>query len=301
MRNTTLTLIAGAAMSTSLAFAQGIPFPGPEPQIFEFRTISSESFGGKVITGAPFSAEETTTTTQLLLDGNRIINTSKSKVYRDQQGRTRTESTLGNIGGLPASESKVSTTIDDPVTGTHYVLNPSEQTAFKMSTLPPSSETDSLERLQKMTAEIKARNSAEVRALTRVEAGTSIRTEGGGTSNFVYTQSRSMEKPAKTEDLGTQNMEGVQAKGTRSTTTIPSGAMGNDREINIVTERWYSPELQMNIMTKRTDPRMGETVFQVTNLVRSNPDASLFAPPADYQIKDGPKAGAFTKAITIQK
>jgi hypothetical protein len=64
--------------------------------------------------------------------------------------------------------------------------------------------------------------------------------------------------------------------------------MGNDRDITITEERWYSPDLKMNIMTKHSDPRMGETVFQVNNLTRTNPDPSLFQVPSDYQVKDGP-------------
>jgi hypothetical protein len=290
MKNRALNLIAGTAMFTSSALAQVHVMAGPEPQMFEFKTLSSESFGGKVITGMPFSADESTATTQTLMDGNRIVNTSKSKVYRDQQGRTRTENTLENIGGLPASEARVSISINDPVAGVHYMLNPNERTAIKMSTSPQVSEDATKEMKMKLEAETKARTvQAEPFGIS------------SGNATFVYSSRRSPERAAKTEELGNQNMEGVQVKGTRSTMTIPAGSMGNDRDINVVTERWYSPELQMNIMTKRTDPRMGETVFQVTNLNRSTPDASLFAPPADYQIKEGAKAMGFSKTVTIQK
>jgi hypothetical protein len=286
MKKATLAGIAGVAMFTSLSVAQEVHVFGGEAQTFEFRTISdAEGFGvGKVVTGLPFSADETTTTTQVLADGNRIVNRSTSKVYRDAQGRTRTENTLGNIGALPASEARVSIMINDPVAGTHYVVSPNEHSFFKMEA---AHQVASDQMVMKMADEAKAK----------------ARTEAGNTSTLTYsTMARhSIEKSAKTEDLGNQNMEGVLVKGTRTTTTIAAGSMGNDRDINIVMERWYSPELQMNIMTKRTDPRMGETVFQVTNLSRSNPDPSLFVPPADYQLKDGMKGAAFTKAVTIQK
>ena len=62
--------------------------------------------------------------------------------------------------------------------------------------------------------------------------------------------------------------------------------MGNDLPIVVVTERWYSRDLQMNIVTKRNDPRNGETVTKLTNVSRAEPAHSLFEPPADYKISD---------------
>jgi TonB family protein len=93
-----------------------------------------------------------------------------------------------------------------------------------------------------------------------------------------------MPKPVK-ESLGTQNIEGVEATGTRITTTLSAGAIGNEQPINIVTETWYSPELHAVIMSKHTDPRFGETTYRLTNINRSEPAHSLFEVPADYTIK----------------
>src|SRR2546428_6831103 len=76
----------------------------------------------------------------------------------------------------------------------------------------------------------------------------------------------------KTESLGTQTIEGVTAEGARSTLTIPAGEIGNTLPIEIVDETWYSPELQINMMTKHRDPRSGETTYRLTNLSRSEPD-----------------------------
>ena len=72
--------------------------------------------------------------------------------------------------------------------------------------------------------------------------------------------------------------------------TIPAGEIGNELPINIVSERWYSPELQTIVMTRRSDPRMGETVYRLTNINRSEPARSLFEVPADYTVKEGPGA-----------
>ena len=89
----------------------------------------------------------------------------------------------------------------------------------------------------------------------------------------------------------------VSAQGTRTTRTIPAGAIGNEKPIVITVERWYSPDLQMNVMIKRSDPRTGENVFQLTNIMRSEPDASLFQVPPDYTVKEaGGKFGLMRKA-----
>jgi hypothetical protein len=96
---------------------------------------------------------------------------------------------------------------------------------------------------------------------------------------------------AKTEQLGKMFIAGVQADGTRTTTTIPAGEIGNERPINIVDERWYSPELQMTVMTKRSDPRSGETNFSLKNINRSSPPPYLFEVPSDYTVSAGGRGG----------
>jgi hypothetical protein len=86
----------------------------------------------------------------------------------------------------------------------------------------------------------------------------------------------------KKEDLGTQVIEGIQAQGYRTVTTIPAGEIGNERPIEIVSERWYSPDLQVVVMSRHSDPRMGETKYRLTNISRAEPPRSLFEPPAGY-------------------
>ncbi|HJR05904.1 MAG TPA: energy transducer TonB [Pyrinomonadaceae bacterium] len=93
-----------------------------------------------------------------------------------------------------------------------------------------------------------------------------------------------------TESLGKQMIEGVEAEGTRTTVTFAAGAIGNERPINIVSERWYSPELQTVVMTKHSDPRFGETTYRLTNINRSEPSRTLFEVPSDYTLKEGPQS-----------
>ena len=41
------------------------------------------------------------------------------------------------------------------------------------------------------------------------------------------------------------------------------------------------------ILSKRSDPRFGESTYSVTNITRSEPYAELFLPPSDYKLIDG--------------
>jgi hypothetical protein len=102
--------------------------------------------------------------------------------------------------------------------------------------------------------------------------------------------SRTAEGATANEDLGVRNQNGVLAAGTRATVTIPQGAIGNNRDIHVVNERWYSDELQMLVKSVNSDPRFGESSYQLTNVVRGEPDAALFRIPADYTIVDAPQA-----------
>ena len=92
---------------------------------------------------------------------------------------------------------------------------------------------------------------------------------------------------AKTESLGTKTIEGVQVEGTRVTFEIPPGQLGNDKPIQVVTENWFSPELQMMVMSRHLDPVAGEHVFKLVNIKRAEPSADLFAVPSGYRVETG--------------
>ena len=102
----------------------------------------------------------------------------------------------------------------------------------------------------------------------------------------------------KEEDLGERNIEGVVAQGKRTTKTIAEGQIGNDREIEIVTERWFSPELQAVVLKTSDDPLSGSVTYKLTNIQRGNPPASLFQAPTDYTVQEG---SAIHRAIKIKK
>ena len=99
------------------------------------------------------------------------------------------------------------------------------------------------------------------------------------------------ETAPNSENLGDQTIDGIHVTGTRMTHTIPAGKMGNEKPITVTSERWYSPELKATVATKHNDPWAGELKTELKNVSASEPDASLFAVPADYKVvddKDGP-------------
>jgi hypothetical protein len=110
---------------------------------------------------------------------------------------------------------------------------------------------------------------------------------GGGVVSGVMLP-RIAEGVGKTtlEELGQQTIEGVVATGTRTTTEIPAGAIGNEQPIKIVSEQWFSPELQVLVMTRHSDPRAGETTYRLTGVVRAEPPRSLFEVPPDYTLQE---------------
>lgn len=89
----------------------------------------------------------------------------------------------------------------------------------------------------------------------------------------------------KTESLGKKILEGITVEGTRATIDIPAGKIGNDKALQVITERWYSPDLQIVVMTRHVDPLIGEQIFRLTNIRRSEPPRELFAVPNDYRIE----------------
>jgi hypothetical protein len=252
-----------------------------------FDFVASEfSFDGNVVKNAPYSAEAVTEMTQRLVDGNRIATKSTANLYRDSEGRTRREEKLGAIGPWSSNTEPAPTVfINDPVANTNLVLDSRNKIARKM----PSPKIKFAPSSGGASGDV-AMMGMKVNAERRM---TISRTGAAGEPNVIFSSStlqmppgKAMEGNANKESLGTQMIEGVRAEGTRTTLTIPAGAIGNDLPIQIVSERWYSPELQTVVMTKRSDPRMGETVYRLSNVSRTEPSRSLFEAPSDYTVED---------------
>src|SRR5258708_3150256 len=248
----------------------GPGFGGPFVERMELLGFG-DFHGGKVVTGAPFSAVALGETKQTLADGTTISRKFQSNVYRDGEGRFRKEVTLPALGPLAASGRPHSfIIIQDPVAGGGYILEPDEKVAHK---LPPRKGGKGEKGgpggglgLQKFTAD--------------------------SDGNMKYQKfSSDSDADVKKDSLGTQTINGVSAQGTRYTRTIPMGEIGNDRALTITKEEWYSPDLQIVVQSKHSDPFLGDTTYTVTNIQRPAPNARLFTVPADYAVKDGPPAG----------
>jgi len=264
MAGVAMILLLGSAGMQAQDAASPPPPPPPAGHGFghgpghdEIRFLGFEAgLGDKTVTGAPFSASFSTETSETLADGNQIKHTSTGTIARDSQGRTRRDMTLPAFGPMAVAGQAAPhvTFVNDPVGGTRYILEADTKTARQMPPPPDRSE------------------------FTKgAHAG------GHGAAD----------KETVTTALGTQTIGGVAAEGTRYTRTIPAGQIGNAKPIVIVTERWYSPDLQMVVMTKRSDPRSGDTVFQMNSIARAEPAASLFQVPTDYAVTKAEVRGAF--------
>ena len=263
-------ILAGAfVVSASVARGQEAPpppplelqpsEPGPEVGLGErFELLGFEGVHpGKVVKGAPFSATAMTDRTQTLADGTTIHRTTSSALYRDSHGRSRREVTLSGFGPLEnAGKSHTVITIADPEAGVHYMLDPEQKTAHKMVFRRHGE--PSADKIQKFEQRMHER-------LQKEEASGEI----------------------QKQSLGTQSINGVNAEGTRITRTIPAEQIGNDRAIEIVSERWFSPDLQIVVKSTHSDPRFGTNTYTLTNLQRTEPATSLFVVPSDYTVKEG--------------
>jgi hypothetical protein len=235
------------------------------------------------VVGAPYSAQAATQRVQILTDGNRIEQTTTSSVARDSQGRMRRDESLPGLT-LNNGEAPQIVMIDDPVAGVHWTLDAQRKTAMKMTI--PAGKAGAFGYARAMP--VPAMPPAASFSMSDGEMG-GIVSAGGKGQMFSQTFSKSgAEADVSKTDLGMQTIEGVTAQGTRMTRTIPAGEVGNQLPIVITTETWYSPALKVLVMSKSSDPRMGETTYTLTNIDRSEPAASLFQVPADYTVRDQP-------------
>lgn len=300
-------LATGLTLSlVSLASAQGITtnqnraggrvsgsagFPGPRPIPF-------------AIKNAPYSAEQIQEHTQTLLDGTHISQPrSRTKTYRDSQGRTRTERPL-LMGMADSGQENMPMIVEimDTVGGFSYVLDPDKKVAHRSQAqaMPSGSGVagaNGMGVVMPILSTVPLATQVAPAGVSEVRSGTFSAGVPAGNTGIVPPNFRRQQ--VATEKLPPQVIEGVMAEGTRNTITIPEGAQGNDRPISVVTETWMSPELKMVVLTKTTDPRSGETIMRLTNISRVEPDPTLFLPPVDYTVVDetGPFQIRYERAL----
>ena len=220
----------------------------------------------RTMTGAPYSADTVTENTQTLADGNRIARKVTGRVYRDSEGRTRREE--------DHADGTSTISIIDPVADVSYRLDPQQHIAWK--TQPNVGAAI----MNKVELDVRQRAERERNAAARADGLEPVRPEpmarGGGMFKVADPNT-----PVETKTL-----EGIQVQGRKTTTTIPAGQIGNDLPISITSEEWSSPDLKILVLTRYADPRMGESIYRLTNIVRAEPDTSLFQVPPGYTIKE---------------
>jgi hypothetical protein len=267
-----LTFVVVATALCTFAQGPGRPgFGGPGPM------MGPGGPPGRTVSGAPYSGVEVTTSQQILASGNVIQNQSKSNVYRDSQGRVRTETPEHRPGPNNTQTATTHVTITDPIAGVvrhvddvNRVVNESPLHPAGRSGPPPNGNAPG------PRPRPNGGPDGPERAMGPGGPG------GRGAHN---------DPNVTTENLGTQTINGVSANGTRVTHTIPVGAIGNAQAIQSVREVWSSPDLKVPVMVKESDPRFGTTVTELTNIVRAEPDATLFQAPAGYTVRQGGPGG----------
>ena len=266
---------------TSVAFAQDV-----HRTDVVYQSVGTSSGGmvtgvtgkmfGSPVQGAPYSATITNESVQTLADGNRIVQSSTGTTARDSHGRTRQDAPMPPIGNLSAANAPHLVFIMDPVAQASYTLNLTDKTAEKMS-IPSGAPGPSAATAGARQVFVTQSGAVQVPDAPPPPPANAIAKSLGSEEHAELT----------TEDLGTETMEGLLVTGTRTTRTIPAGEIGNEKPISIVTEVWTSPDLKTIVYSKRSDPRMGEQTFKLANIVRAEPDASLFTVPADFKLTDG--------------
>jgi hypothetical protein len=227
--------------------------------------------GLAVVSGSPYSADEFTERVQTLADGTRITQNRFIKhVVRDSKGRMRTERlllTTAIIGPGDEATGPRYIEIDDPVAGFAYVLDEVNKVAHR----------------------------AEILRQGEQPAAVPKKREESGDASKAAGPRPDVGPPEK---LGFQTIEGVLAEGTRRITTWPLGSQGNDRPIRITNETWFSPDLQMIVLSKTLNPLTGDTLLTLRNISRTEPDPSVLQSPRGFTIVD--EKGSFQMTLKWQ-
>lgn len=287
-------------VSMVLASALAVRAQGPADTIAYTSPVNIEFMSGPIafdaepVAGAPYSAEAITDVVQTLSDGNRIVRQNKAQISRDGNGRTRREEGFAMFGPLvngPRGNELRNVQISDPTTGTMVMLDLQSRTAHRM----PAPRLMLRNKIAGVIANggVNAGNNVEKFEMAVPPPPPPPPPPGamaGAMGSVMFSRVEAIagmpaEKPV-VESLGTQFMEGIAVEGTRTTLTIPRGQIGNELPIQIVSERWFSPDLKVLLMSRQSDPRFGETTYRLTNLNRAEPSPQLFEIPADFTVID---------------
>jgi hypothetical protein len=255
--------LTALAMSTAVlvATAQAPPHPGrfegpggvggPGPGSFEFGGLVG-GFGGKVTTGKPFQATFTITRTEVLPD-NSITNATSGTIARDADGDTYRDVKFPAIGPWATSGPQEFVYLRDVKALMQYIVNKTKGTyqAFAIREHHPLGDGG---------------------------PGREHRKGPEHDSNNVVVSDNST---ATYTDPATGTKYTVDDK--KITRTIPAGEIGNANPIVIVSERWYSADLDLVLETSHSDPRFGTSVYQLSSI--GSPTVSFALDPSWQKVE----------------
>jgi hypothetical protein len=303
-------LVFGASAQDSEALAK--TKAEAENTIVQMKMVGAVK--GTTVKGAPYSGEEVNETNQMLADGTRIHHENRATVYRDSEGRTRRETPdsititdpVTNFTYMLNPKTMTGQKLTMALAGYSFMrsstmgaaISGDSNSTFSIHSSGDGPATITLNGVpldEKAVAEAMAKAKASGSIQTLISERREVTTSGGsgvGIGTGAATAGGVMDsalirvalKKSPGESLGKQMVEGVNAEGTRNVTTLDVGAIGNDRPIQVSSESWYSADLQMNVLTRHSDPRTGDESFRLTNINRAEPAAYLFQAPTGYQI-----------------
>jgi hypothetical protein len=232
--------------------------------VFETAVVDGPRAEGSLVVGQPYSAVQVSEHTQALANGTTIHQRwETSRLYRDSQGRTRTEQYVV-AGALPVhtvEPGRRMVRICDPVGGYSYVLDTKRHIAHRLKILTMAEASNRAQSPESVDATRLARRAPANPALNSAQ-----------------------HPETKQEALGKEVADGVEVAVRKITMTTPTGLDGNDQPLVRVCENQYSEELKLTILSKCSDPRAGDTVTRLENLDRADPDPALFQVPPDYTV-----------------
>lgn len=252
-------------------------FPLDLPALPDFGSLEFER---KLVKGAPFSATLMIEVVQNLADGTSATRTVVSQIYRDGEGRTRVDQMAETHGAaVPVSDGRLITVINDSVAGFSYVLDPRTNVARRTMFVPrleSASNDASIQTGGVVPTRPGPLNSQFLPLPAANETGQQLQATAIAPSS----------SNVKRDYLGPREIEGITTEGTRIAMTIPAGAMRNEKAVEIVAERWYSPALKTVILIEQSDSRSGKSIYRLTNIKSGEPLPGFFTVPSAYKIRE---------------
>ena len=237
----------------------------------------------KRVRGVPFCADAELEQNLLQADGHRVQRRQLSRHCRDSEGRTRIEMQV-------AGQWRVF--LHDPLTQERWLLDPQDKMAEKL-------QSPTADRSKDVSGWTKAKNRVR---LWGQQLADWISGDGGPAAPA---KGPAVEWPApptmqwmargqgQSQALPGREIDGIQVVGeltTWSVTVRSEGSVVRERPIQISREVWTSPELGLTLASRDADPRQGETLYRMRNVVRTEPDPALFNVPADFKLRAPPPA-----------